>query len=140
MNVESALTPAARQALKGRAHRLRPVVWIVELRLAEAVIAEAGRALAAHELIKVQTVGLDREARDRVLAELCVRCGAQPVQHIGKVLVLYRKKPEPERPASKPANVRPGTRPRKPGRPGRRDSQRREATPTRTSRRGSRSA
>ncbi len=106
MTLEGALTPAEHQVLKGRAHRLRPVVWIADVPLAETVIAEVGRALAAHELIKLQTVGLDREARAQVLAELCARCDAQPVQHIGKVLVLFRKKPEPDRPVPKPAAKR----------------------------------
>ena len=143
MSVESVLTPAERQPLKGRAHRLRPVVWVVELRLAETVIAEVGRALAAHELIKVQTVGLDREAREQVYAELCARCGAQPVQHIGKVLVLFRKKPEPDRTTTKRPERNPATRPGKPGRarrPGRRDASQRETKITRTARRGFRSA
>lgn len=57
------------------------------------MIAEIGRALAAHELIKVRAGGMEREAREAALAEICARLEAQPVQHIGKVLVLYREKP-----------------------------------------------
>ena len=58
------------------------------------MLAEIDRALAAHELIKVRAGAMERAARDAVLAEICARLDAQPVQHIGKVLVLYRKKPE----------------------------------------------
>jgi RNA-binding protein len=37
---------------------------------------------------------MEREARDAALTRICERLGAQPVQHIGKVLVVYREKPE----------------------------------------------
>jgi RNA-binding protein len=61
--------------------------------LTDAVIAEIGRALDAHELIKVRAGGMDRAEREAVLAEICARLGAQAVQHIGKVLVLFRARP-----------------------------------------------
>ena len=82
-----------RKALKARAHALDPIVQLGEKDLTEAVIAEIGRALAAHELIKVRAATLERQAREAVLEEICARLGAQPVQHIGKVLVIYREKP-----------------------------------------------
>jgi RNA-binding protein len=69
-------------------------VHLGEKGLTEAVIAEIGRALAAHELIKVRAGGLERDAREAAFAEICARLEAQPVQHIGKVLVIYRAKPE----------------------------------------------
>jgi RNA-binding protein len=81
--------------LKARAHALDPIVHLGEKGLTEAVIAEIGCALAAHELIKVRAGGLERDAREAALAEICARLDAQAVQHIGKVLVIYRQKPEP---------------------------------------------
>ena len=57
------------------------------------MIAEIDRALTAHELIKVRAATLEREAREAALAQICARLEAQPVQHIGKVMVLYRQKP-----------------------------------------------
>jgi putative YhbY family RNA-binding protein len=97
------LSPAERKALKARAHRLEPVVWIGADGLSDAVVAEVERALAAHELIKVRAAALAREAREMAMAQICERCAAQPVQHIGKVLVLYRRKPEAEKPRERPA-------------------------------------
>ncbi|HUN67607.1 MAG TPA: YhbY family RNA-binding protein [Burkholderiales bacterium] len=88
------MTPAERKALKARAHPLDPIVHLGGKGLTEAVIAEIGRALDAHELIKVRAASLERDAREAAFAEICARLDAQPVQHIGKVLVLYRKKPE----------------------------------------------
>ena len=58
------------------------------------MIAEIGRALAAHELIKVRAGSMERGERKAALATICARLEAQPVQHIGKVFVLYRAKPE----------------------------------------------
>ena len=88
------LSPIERKKLKARAHALDPIIHLGGKGLSEAVIAEIGRALAAHELIKVRAGSLEREEREAALAEICARLDAQPVQHIGKVLVVYRKKPE----------------------------------------------
>lgn len=88
------MIPAERKALKARAHSLDPIIHLGGKGLTGAVIAEIDRALAAHELIKVRAGSLERKERETALAEICARLDAQPVQHIGKVLVLYRKKPE----------------------------------------------
>ena len=88
------LSPIERKKLKARAHALDPIIHLGGKGLTEAVIAEIGRALAAHELIKVRAAGMERDAREAALAEICARLDAQPVQHIGKVLVIYRQKPE----------------------------------------------
>jgi RNA-binding protein len=88
------LSPIERKNLKARAHALNPIIHLGSKGLTEAVIAEIGRALAAHELIKVRAAGMERDEREAALAEICARLDAQPVQHIGKILVVYRKKPE----------------------------------------------
>ena len=89
----SGLSPAERQKLKGRAHELEPVVIIGADGLSAAVIAEIDRALKSHELIKVR-VNADRAEREATLEEICRKTGAQPVQHIGKILVVFRENPE----------------------------------------------
>jgi len=86
------LSPAERQALKGRAHKLEPVVIVGGDGLTAAVIAEIDRSLKSHELIKVR-VNADRDDREATLLEICAKTGAQPVQHIGKILVLFRENP-----------------------------------------------
>lgn len=106
----SELTPAERQALKGRAHGLRPVVLIGADGLTPAVLAEIDRALNAHELIKIRVPAEDRNARERLLGEVCAAAAAAPVQHIGKILVIYRARPEQEAPKPPPAR-RPARRP-----------------------------
>ena len=96
------LTPAERQALKGRAHHLKPVVLVGEAGLTPSVAGEIERALLAHELIKIRVISAERAARDALLGEVCAASGAAPVQHIGKVLVIFRERP-PEETAPAPA-------------------------------------
>ena len=91
------LSPIERKKLKARAHSLNPIIHLGGKGLTESVIAEIGRALEAHELIKVRAGSMERDAREAALAKICARLDAQPVQHIGKMLVLYREKSEPAR-------------------------------------------
>ena len=77
--------------LKAKAHKLEPVVIIGAKGLTEEVLAEIERALKAHELVKVRAPVLERSERNQVLIQVCERTGAQPVQQVGKVFVIYRK-------------------------------------------------
>lgn len=88
------LSPAERSALKARAHALEPVAMVGDAGLTPAVIQEIDRSLAAHELIKIRVCGDDREVRQEILRRICDALGSAPVQHIGKILVVYRPKPE----------------------------------------------
>lgn len=88
------MTALQRRALRARAHSLQPVASISQRGLSNTVLAEIDRGLKAHELIKVRTYGIERDDREALLAEICSRLEAAPVQHIGNVLVLYRANPE----------------------------------------------
>ena len=112
------LTPGERRTLKSRAHALDPVVLIGDGGLTAAVLEEIDRSLSAHELIKVRVAGEDRDARSDTLRRVCENLGATAVQHIGKMLIIYRQRAEPD--------AKPGTRPgRKPPRPFKRSFQNR---------------
>ncbi|KMN35901.1 ribosome assembly RNA-binding protein YhbY [Chromobacterium aquaticum] len=84
------LKPFQRKHLQGLAHGLNPVVMIGNNGLTDAVIREIAINLDAHELIKVRVLGDDREARVAMFEQICEDLGAAPVQHIGKLLVLWR--------------------------------------------------
>lgn len=88
------LTARERARLKAQAHALEPVVQIGAAGLTTAVVAEVDRALTAHELIKVKIGGDDRAERVALGDELCSRTGAAAVHRIGKVLILFRARPE----------------------------------------------
>lgn len=137
------LTAAERRDFRARAHALHPVVMIGNEGLTPAVLKAIDEALRSHELIKIRAAGDDREARDALLAAIAAQTGASPVQHIGKILVVWRARPpeapapevptpqrrlrprpaaKPARPARQPASPRdepggpPGTGPARPGR------------------------
>ena len=86
------ITPAQRKSLKADAHGLSPVVMIGGDGLTPAVIKEAKSAIKHHGLIKVRVFGDDREARIEIYEALCDKLDAAPVQHIGKLLVLWKPK------------------------------------------------
>ena len=91
------LSPAERSALRAEAHGLSPVVLIGEAGLTPAVMKEINAGLNAHGLIKVRVFGDDREQRIQFYESICAELDAAPIQHIGKLLVLYRPKPEAEK-------------------------------------------
>ena len=91
------LTPAERKDQRALAHHLDPVVFVGGDGLTPAVTAEVDRALDAHGLVKVRVFSDDRAARDAMLAALCDTLRAAPIQHIGKLLVLWRPKPPKEK-------------------------------------------
>jgi RNA-binding protein len=82
-----------RKAHRAEAHHLDPVVMIGNDGLTPAVKKETDAALNAHGLIKVRVLGDDRAQREAMYQELCETLNAAPIQHIGKLLVLWRPKP-----------------------------------------------
>jgi RNA-binding protein len=91
------LTPAQRKEHRALAHHLEPVVMIGGDGLSAAVLREIDAALNAHGLIKVRVHGDDRAARDEIFQKVADQLSAAPIQHIGKLLVLWRPQPEKER-------------------------------------------
>jgi putative YhbY family RNA-binding protein len=86
------ITPPQRKSLKADAHNLNPVVMVGGDGLTPAVIKEAKLAIKHHGLIKIRVFGDDREQRIAIYKELCDKLDAAPVQHIGKLLVLWKPK------------------------------------------------
>ena len=84
------LSPAQRADLRAQAHSLKPVVIIGAEGLTDPVVAEAERAIKFHQLIKIRVFGDDRDARVEMADSLSQQLNAALVQHIGKLLVLWR--------------------------------------------------
>ncbi len=92
----NALTPAQRRELRAKAHHLHPVVIVGHHGLTPAVLHEIDVNLLAHELIKIRVFCEDRAQREVMLERVCAALDAASVQHIGKLLVLWRPAPAPE--------------------------------------------
>ncbi|PFH26506.1 MULTISPECIES: YhbY family RNA-binding protein [Burkholderia] len=84
------LSPAERSALRSQAHALKPVVLIGAEGLTDAVLKEIKVHLGAHQLIKIRVFGDERDARVAIYDEICDRLSAAPIQHIGKLLVIWK--------------------------------------------------
>ena len=88
------LTPAERKALKARAHNLNPVVILGAKGLTPQVLKEVDLALKSHELIKVRAPLADSDERQVFVENIAQQTGAEAVQVVGRVFVLYRKNPD----------------------------------------------
>ena len=116
------LTAAQRRALKARAHHLQPVVLIGDAGLTSTVLREIDISLKSHELVKIRVFGDDRAARAAMIEAICTPLNAVAVQHIGKILVIFRPRPADEAAPTnreirggKPAGKKTAGRPSKPG-------------------------
>ncbi len=91
------LTSAQRKDKRADAHHLTPVVMIGSDGLTPAVQKEIDAALNAHGLIKVRVFSDDRISRESIFNTLADALNAAPIQHIGKLLVLWRPMPPKEK-------------------------------------------
>ncbi len=104
------LTPAQRKVHRADAHHLDPVVMIGNDGLTPAVKKEIDAGLNAHGLIKIRVLGDDRVAREAMFQSLADELNAAPIQHIGKLLVLWRPQPEKEKEKIADEDRKPGPR------------------------------
>lgn len=91
------LSEAQKKHLRGLGHKLKPLIMIGDAGLSDAVYAEYESTIDHHELIKVRIRVGDRDARDKIIKDLCTRSGAELVQRVGNVALLYLPNPEKQR-------------------------------------------
>ncbi len=86
------MNSADKKKLRAAAHALNPVVMIGQSGLTEAVLAELEQALNTHELLKVK-VRAERGERKLICEKMCASTGADLIQSIGQIAVIYRLNP-----------------------------------------------
>jgi len=91
------LTNEQKKQYKSIGHHLKPVLIVAENGLTEGVQAELERALNDHELIKIQLRLTEREDRRALMEELCAIGKCELVQTIGKMALVYRRNPKPNK-------------------------------------------
>lgn len=92
-----ALTGAQRRHLRSLGHHLKPVVQIGDKGLHEAVVKQIARALLDHELIKVKARGASAQVRAEMAEAIHKATGAQIVQLLGQVILVYAAHPDKPR-------------------------------------------
>ncbi len=90
VNSRMSLTAAQKRFLRSRAHHLKPVVMVGQHGLSDNILTEVGIALDAHELIKVK-IAAERDERAVITQSIIENSGAELVQTIGQMSVLYRR-------------------------------------------------
>ena len=91
------LTQEQKKQFKSIGHHLKPIVTVADNGLTEGVLAELDPALHDHELIKIQLRLAERDDRKAIIDELCKKSSSTLVQSIGKVALIYRKNPQPNK-------------------------------------------
>jgi RNA-binding protein len=84
---------ADKKKLRAEAHTLKPVVMIGQSGLTVPVLAEIEQALDSHELIKVK-IRAERDERKLISEKICDDTGAELIQAIGQIAVIYRLNPD----------------------------------------------
>lgn len=91
------LTNEQKKHYKSIGHQLKPVLIVSDNGLTEGVLAELDRALNDHELIKIQLRLAERDDRQAVIEEICRIARCELVQTIGKMALVLRKNPKPNK-------------------------------------------
>ena len=79
------------KTLRQQAQQLKPVVMIGNKGLTQAVLEEINLALEAHELIKIKINANDKAEKQVMLDRIIEQQGAELIQNIGYIAVIYRK-------------------------------------------------
>ncbi len=79
-------------------HHLKPVLIAGDKGLTDTFLAELDGRLEDHELVKVKVHAGTREQRADLVTGMCASAGAELVQRIGNIALLYRAaaKPNPK--------------------------------------------
>ncbi|CAM0998932.1 ribosome assembly RNA-binding protein YhbY [Rhodanobacter sp. Root179] len=86
-----ALSSSQIRYLRSLAHDLSAVVLLGNKGATEAVVKELNQALDIHELVKIKLSGGDKEERQAQIDVLTGGTGAEQIQQIGHVVVLFRR-------------------------------------------------
>ena len=87
------MNSADKKKLRAQAHSLKPVIMIGQSGFTAAVLAEIELALNSHELIKVR-IRAERDDRKQISEKICADTGAELIQNIGQIAVIYRQNPD----------------------------------------------
>jgi len=90
------LKGSQRKFLRGAAHGYKPLVHIGKEGLTDNVLRTIDEAITAHELIKVKLTA-ERDEREQLIPIIEDRLGCQCVGAIGRIAILYRENPDPEK-------------------------------------------
>ena len=84
--------------LRGMAHALKPVVFIGQKGLTDALVRSTEEAFDNHELIKIKFIDYkEKKQKTEIAKALEARTGSQMAGMIGHIAILYRQHRDPEK-------------------------------------------
>ena len=84
--------------LKGRAHGLKPTVFIGQKGLQAAVFDALETALDSHELIKIKFIDFkEKDVKEQLVDTVIEKTGAILVATIGHTAIVYRQQKDPKK-------------------------------------------
>jgi RNA-binding protein len=92
------LSEPQKKKLRGLGHKLKPIVTVGDAGLSDSLKEEFRSSLEHHELMKIRVRVGDREERDSIISKLCKDSGAELIQRVGNVALVYRENPENSKP------------------------------------------
>ncbi len=92
------LTGFQAKYLRGLAHGLKPVVFVGQKGITDALIASTEQALDRHELIKIKFIDFKKNQQKKEIAEAIeAKTGCLRVGMIGHIAILYRRHNDPDK-------------------------------------------
>jgi RNA-binding protein len=93
---DMSLDSDGKKHLRRIGHGLTPAVTVASKGFTDPVRAEIERALTDHELIKVRISVAERDQRRELIEAITAATGAELVQAVGRVILLFRKTAQPD--------------------------------------------
>ncbi len=90
------ITTKQRAYLRGLANTIEPTTQIGKFGVGETLLETASKALEAHELIKLTVLETSPLSPKETMVELCEKLSCEPVQVIGRKVVIYRQSSKAE--------------------------------------------
>ena len=98
MSTYTNLTGFQAKYLRGRAHGLKPIVFVGQKGLTDALIRSTEEAFDRHELIKIKFIDFkEKKQKEELAAAIGAKTGSQVAGMIGHVAILYRQHADPEK-------------------------------------------
>jgi len=92
------ITSTQAKYLRGIAHGLKPVVYVGQKGVTDALISSTEEAFDRHELIKIKFIDFkEKKQKTDIARSLESRTGSHLAGIIGHIAILYRQHPDPEK-------------------------------------------
>ena len=92
------ITSAQAKYLRGIAHGLKPVVYIGQKGLTDALIRSTEEAFDSHELIKIKFVDhKEKKLKTEIALALEERTKSHLAGMVGHIAILFKQHPDPEK-------------------------------------------